>query len=344
MYGIGELETGEYGRNAGMAGVSIGIRSHDMLNNSNPASLTGIDSMTFLYDFSALVQWSTFNFDNQTANTTIASFKKIAMGFCISHRWAIGFGLAPYSTVGYTINSTQPVEGTYGLTVPVNYNGDGGLNKLFMSNAYMITPKISIGINTSALFGSINNNIVINGWNIETTSNTNKFYFDFGLQYIDTFAKNISYVFGLVYGYNASITMNTNLAIYDQNNSTLENESIGTENQYLPMFYGAGISVSLNNKYTFAADYRYQNSSKIVSNAPGVYLADMHNIKLGLEYKNIRPYYENYFQRISYQTGIAIGNSYLKINGYNPLSYGVCAGLSMPIRNIAMLNFSFELR
>ena len=38
MQGLGEIEMGEYGRNSGMAGVSIGMRSPGFLNMSNPAS------------------------------------------------------------------------------------------------------------------------------------------------------------------------------------------------------------------------------------------------------------------------------------------------------------------
>lgn len=342
MYGIGELETGEYGKNAGMAGVSIGLRNPGFLNSSNPASISAIDSLSFLYDFSASAKWSSFHSGNSTENTTNANFKKLAMGFMVVPRWAISLGIIPYSTVGYKIKTTQEIEGTGGSVIGANFSGSGGINKFYISNAFRFTPKISFGINTSYLIGSINNTELINGWSIEKNSNVKKLYFDFGMQYADFITNNISFVFGFIYGYGSSIIMNNSLTVTDDAGNTMQDEITGTEKQYLPMFYGIGVSVSLNNMFTVAADYQYQKLSKIKSNYSNVYFTDVHKLKLGIELQNNKNYYDNYFQRIHYQTGIVIENSYLTINSNNPLSYGLCFGLGLPLRNTALINLSFE--
>ena len=44
MFGIGELESGLYGQNAAMGGVSYGMRNSTLINIENPAGLTALDS------------------------------------------------------------------------------------------------------------------------------------------------------------------------------------------------------------------------------------------------------------------------------------------------------------
>jgi hypothetical protein len=344
MFGTGELELGEYGSNAGMAGTGIGIRNADFLNTLNPASVSALDSMTFLFDFAGSVKWSKFISDNDRENTANANLKKLVMGFRVAPRWAVGLGIEPYSSVGYLIKSSQDIEGINGSKVDVKYNGHGGINKFFISNAFRITPKISFGINTSYLLGSLYNGESINGWYIEKTSDVSKFYFDFGMQYTDLLANNISCVFGFIYGYGSTIVMNNNLEITDDNGKVLQNKSAGAEKQELPMYYGVGVSACLNNAFTFAADYQYQKSSKIESNFPNVYYTDMNKFKIGLEFRrNNNTHYNNYLERIRYQTGFTIGNSYLKINGNNPIIYGICAGLVLPVKSSSIISLSVEI-
>ena len=42
MFGIGELESGLYGQNAAMGGVSYGMRNSTLINIENPAGLNHI--------------------------------------------------------------------------------------------------------------------------------------------------------------------------------------------------------------------------------------------------------------------------------------------------------------
>jgi hypothetical protein len=343
MFGIGELEYGEYGRNSGMAGVSIGIQNPNFLNNSNPASFSALDSMTFLYDFAASAKWSTFSSNGITEKAQNAGLKRVVMGFRIARPWSLGFGMVPFSSVGYKIKSSQAIEGTDGLTIPVSYEGSGGINNFFLTNAFLITPKISVGINTSFLIGSIFGSELINNWSIEKTSSVKKIHFDFGVQYATDITKKINCIVGFIYGYNASLDLTNSISIINDAGSLLKNETTAIEQQKLPMFYGAGVSTSFNSMLTLAVDYQFYKTSVLTSDFPGVYFNDSYKLKFGAEYKTNRGYYNNYFQKIHYQTGFTIGKSYLTINGTKPITYGVCAGLVLPIKNSAFFNLSVEV-
>lgn len=48
MFGIGELQNGLYGQNAGMGGVAYGMRNNVLMNIENPAGLTALDSKRLL--------------------------------------------------------------------------------------------------------------------------------------------------------------------------------------------------------------------------------------------------------------------------------------------------------
>lgn len=56
MFGIGELESGLYGQNAAMGGVSYGMRNNTLINIENPAGLTGLESKRLLTELSIFLK------------------------------------------------------------------------------------------------------------------------------------------------------------------------------------------------------------------------------------------------------------------------------------------------
>ena len=56
MFGIGELESGLYGQNAAMGGVSYGMRNNTLINIENPAGLTALESKRLLTELSIFLK------------------------------------------------------------------------------------------------------------------------------------------------------------------------------------------------------------------------------------------------------------------------------------------------
>jgi len=341
LFGIGEIQSGEYGRNAGMAGVSIGFRSTNFLNITNPAAISAIDSYTFVYDFAGSFKFSNFQSLGQSQSVSLANLGKLAMGFQASRNWAISFGLVPYSSVGYKIKSSQFIEGAYNVTEDAHYDGNGGINKLFFINSFRIFPKLYLGINSSYMFGSINKNMSVDNLITETKSTTRSIYFDFGLQYVNKFSENVDCVFGLIYGYRTPLIMQNSI-IASFGTDTFPNNFENSQTQYLPAFYGAGLTLTFNKKVTIAADYQFQQFSDINTNYSNVHFSDVHQVKIGFEYLPALRYLKNYFYGIHYQAGFVLSNSYLNINGSQPVNYGLCMGLGLPLKRNAMINLAVE--
>ncbi len=66
MLGLGEIENRDYGRTSGMANIGIGIRDFDYLNPSNPAGISGLDSLKFIMDISVSGKQSYFSGKGKT--------------------------------------------------------------------------------------------------------------------------------------------------------------------------------------------------------------------------------------------------------------------------------------
>ena len=347
MFGIGEIETSTFGRSMGMSGTSIGIGTRNNLNISNPALLSKIDSTTFLWDFAFSTKFSKFSSNNQTENTTNSAFKGIAVGFQAMPRWALAVGVAPYSNVNYSFNQTLNVDGSSSQETSVTYyQGEGGLSKVFLSNSFLIIPKLSIGVNASYIFGSINHiqygteSESGKDWNRKQSLTTNKLYFDFGAQYSDVINKT-PYVIGLVYGNKTEVVMN-NTIFTTSAGTTILDETLPSIINYIPMFYGAGASITLKEKLTIATDYYFQKCSSIPSTISDVSFVDMHKVRIGLDFVPSSRVYSNYLQLIHYQLGASVNNSYYTISNITPINYSFTFGLELPMRNTSMINLAVE--
>jgi hypothetical protein len=342
IYGVGELDLNEYGYNAGMGGVNIGVRNADFLNNSNPASLTALDTNTFIYNMAVSSRFSSFKSGSAKENTLSSNIKKVAIGFVPIKGWGISAGLQPFSSIGYKITSNQAVEGTSGDQIQVNYSGNGGLNKLYISNAVRIFPGLSVGVNAFCVLGSISTTEQTAGWNIEKSSSANKVSWDCGLQYTFNTKKNQSFTFGAIYGLSYKLNLNNDLKVTDEDNNTLDQGTTKTQKQTLPNFFGFGASVKLDQRFTFASDYVFQKWSSVKSNFSNVYFTDVNKVRVGMEYMKTNTLYAPLMQRLKYQAGVIVGNSYLMSGQKKNINYALTLGLGIPIKSSLLAHISYE--
>ena len=146
FYGIGTLKFRGTVENRSMGG--IGVFSDSIhLNLQNPASYAGLRLVNFTVGGShkAIKQKN----ETESQNTSTTTLDYLAMGIPMG-KFGMGFGLIPYTSVGYDFYSEVPD----GLT---QYTGKGGLNKAFFSLAYQVTPELSVGIDANYNFGKIEN-------------------------------------------------------------------------------------------------------------------------------------------------------------------------------------------
>ena len=339
MYGFGEVDPSDYGRSSGMGGAGIATNFANTLNLSNPSSLTAIDSMRMIFDFSTAGRYSTYSTNTATLNSTNFNYKRLALTFRCMPGWGSSFGLAPYSNVGYNITSDQSIEGTESTTA-VEYVGKGGINKLFWSNAFALGKHLSIGVNSSLLFGSVAQTQTISNWTIDKNAHVSKIYFDFGMQFHHALSENYQIGLGAIYGYKTKLNMQNDLSI--SNSSGVFSSETNTVKQYLPEFYGAGLSITRAEVLTLAADYKFTGWSALNTRSTSISYADIHKLAVGLDYSPNRRVARSYFERIGFQLGTSVSNSLLKKGGTNPLNIGYSCGIQFPFPNGSRMNIAYE--
>lgn len=188
-YGIGDLQFQGGARQLGMSGVSIGVPLNLQLNFQNPASYSNLFLTTFELGANAnLVELSSSEKQQQKHTLSLAYF---ALGVPLkSKQWGFGFGLMPYSNVGYSVR--DPQTNRLGEVETHTYQGSGGLNNFFVSTGLRPFKKVplSIGANISYLFGLLGQDRRIEfdnavNFNTRLFENTSLgwFSYNFGLQY-----------------------------------------------------------------------------------------------------------------------------------------------------------------
>lgn len=234
-FGLGEFQMNGALINSGMGGGGIGMRNDSLIpqyfNFANPSSLTANNFV--VYEVSLLsntVQLSNASEKGTFNRTTLGNF---SLAFPVTKWWGAGFGLVPYSAVGYNVSNSDTLDGIGKVTY--KYEGSGGVNQVFFSNGirpfagaprhYLLSSKydelrmmgdtskikkqkrcrsnlanISIGVQTSYLFGSLNNvrrdifppDSLMFNTKITKRTTFKDVYFNYGIQYSCRFRKSLN--------------------------------------------------------------------------------------------------------------------------------------------------------
>jgi hypothetical protein len=346
IFGIGEIETRDFGRTTGMGSVGIGFQSDNFLNRLNPAGLSGIDTLRFILDVSAAVKFSEFRTSAQKERTNDFNFRDLAVGVRLSKRWTSSVGLSPYSNVGYRLSVQQTVQGTTNYS-PVNtsFSGSGGVNKFYWANAYEVFRGFSLGVTSSYIFGNITHHEDLDVLTIVDTYNINKIYFDFGMLYSHWFGQYTNISVGGVYGYESKMSIQRTQMI-TSNTAVERNQRQPDLKTYLPEFYGAGFSILRNKKaaeWVFAADYQYRKWSADPSRHKGLAYTDSRIYRAGLQLTPDKRRPEKYIRAMRFQLGACYNQSYLTVNGYQMDDYSISAGAAFPFRNMSYVNVAVNV-
>lgn len=200
-FGLGDFSSITFARNLALGGSEVGLNPPSFINYGNPAAYSSLWFTT--YEAGADFKQYELKQNNSIHKTHTSSLSYFDFAFPIkAQKWALGFGLLPYSKVGYSISESTLLSS--GETETRKFEGSGGLNNFHIGTGFKAGKKASFGLNIEYLFGSINNNrlIVYNSpyfFNTEVTNSTSIGWFHFkgGFQYkLDSlpFAKSDSVI------------------------------------------------------------------------------------------------------------------------------------------------------
>lgn len=350
IFGIGEINQKGSSRNSALGGAGIGLKSVTGLNNINPASYSGIDSLFFIYEIGVLTNYSKFSTESDFQDQVICNLSSFALGFQAKKWWGMSFGLAPFSSVGYNISTVHNMENDNNVYSDT-YIGSGGLNQIYAGNSFRIAKNITFGLDLSYLMGSLDEDeeISFNGdytqYTISDKNHVNGFYLDYGLQF-DIPLKNYTWTIGAIYGHKRYLNSSTDKTIYDEDDEILyTGENLeSNENYIIPRKIGVGFSVVKEDRFTLAMDYTINQWSEIEFSNSDLKTQDSHKMSIGLELTPEGRYSNKLFKSWYYRLGAYYNSSYLKIDN-NPInSMAMTFGLGIPInRNLSMFNIAFEI-
>ncbi len=365
FFGIGDLKDGSTVENQMMGGIAVFADSiHISLKNPAAFSELGLDVMDKigLVTYTAGVSNRQYRLKTFTAeeNTSITSLDYLALGFSLGKGLGMGFGIMPYSSVGYNLvdNSTN----ASGPLVNV-YSGEGGLTRVFYSVGYEVIKDVSIGATVNFNYGTLDSERLqqIEGIQFGTfdrrSSRVNGFDFNYALNYRPILnGKNRLH---------SSIRVNTQGNLVSENDRQIGSFSVATGGNIeqvdvnldaqnlrntelkIPTTTTLGLGYGQDYKWFLGAEYSFQGMSSFDNSflgADSIEYIDASSFALG---GFITPDYNsftNYFKRITYRAGLRLDKTGMLVNDVEINNFGITFGLGLPLGgSFSNLNLGFEL-
>jgi hypothetical protein len=257
-------------------------------------------------------------------------------------KMGFGFGLIPYSAVGYRIRNEDA------LGVVNRYSASGGLNKVFLGFGYKINSNFSLGADIHYNFG-----------NVETIGIEKIPEVQLGTQEINTSelsGANINLSAMYQRKINAKLDVYGSLVYTPESNLSSKNTRINSTVLYSDLFdpqnvdvseaiesrntikmptkIAIGFGIGQSKKWMLGNELTFQQSSKF---------GNRYNDLVNVKYKNAFKYsvggyyipnytsFSNYFKKITYRGGFRYEQTGMVIKNENINDYAFTAGLGLPL-------------
>lgn len=349
FYGIGDARFKGTTENRSMGGLGI-LPDSIHMNLQNPATYASLKLTSFTVGGSHNINnLRTSSVKGENQRTTIdylaAAFPTGKIGFA--------FGLMPYTSVGYKINSLSNTEGG----IDRAYSGKGGLNKVFLGAGYQLTSKFSLGVDFSYNFGRIETKSLLSqdiqyGTREKNVSDLSGVSLNVGLVY-DTKIKDYDFVSSVTFSPQSNLKSENERKIAtlignSQSEIVVEEKEINVADSDLKLpsklAFGAGFGKKGN--WFVGAEITLQESSKF---------GNRYNDITNVSYENAKKYniggyfvpdynsFTSYWKRVTYRAGLRYENTGLVVNNTPIKDYGMTLGLGMPVGGtISNINIGFE--
>jgi hypothetical protein len=350
-FGVGESRFKGTLENRSMSGVAIEQDSIHM-NILNPASFGAIRLTTFTMGGGYTGTKMKSDKGDASANRTTLDYLAVALPL---GKMGVGFGLLPYSSVGYNIESLSSDSSGNNNRL----TGSGGLNKAFLGLGYTIIPNLVVGADIQYNFGRIKNSnlefitSVPVGTQEQNKSDLNGFSMNLGAMYQGKINKKLKYYSSITYMPQSNLTSSNTRTIatvqYDANFNLIVLETVDSElirkDVKIPekITFGAGIGES--RKWLVGTQIVFQNigeSGNGVNTAKNVTYENYSSYSLGGYFVPNYNIFSKYYQKITYRAGLKYGKTGTIINSKSIDETGITLGFGLPSGG-SMSNFNIGL-
>ncbi|MGO4920102.1 hypothetical protein [Maribacter spongiicola] len=364
FFGIGDIKSTSTVENQMMGGIGVYADSIH-INLKNPAAYgkLGLEVMDKegLVTYTAGVSNKQFTLKSFTEEqqSSVTTLDYLALGFSVGNGLGMGFGIMPYSSVGY--NFVEERTNTSGSLTNV-YNGTGGLNRAFYSIGYEIIQDLSIGVTVNFNFGTLESERLQQVEDIQfgtfdrRSSRVNGFDFNYALNYSP-----------LIKGkqrLHSSIRVNTQGNLVSENDRqigsfsvangvTIEEVEVNLAAQNLsntelkiPTTTTLGLGYGEDYKWFVGAEYSFQQMSSFENSflgAESVTYEDASSIAFGAFITPDYDSFSSYLKRVTYRAGLRLDKTGMLVNDVDINNFGITFGLGLPLgRSFSNLNLGFE--
>lgn len=330
ILGIGDVDFKDLGRYSASGNAALARRDMYAYNFSNPASLTALPLKTMHFDLFMRGRVSNFSLpDEATVTEGKGDFivRRISMAFKLTEKTAIAFGLRPYSSVNYTLEQEQAIlDGNSSYYKLIE--GNGGINQFYFSGGWELGKRISVGVTTSYMFGSLQRNTQYLNSFVNITKEENDFYygglFQAGFQYYTPRARAWQHKLGITTS--AGTNLNGEFKTGYVENGTTVSKTIDEANSFkLPLSVSVGYAATSRQGLTLSVEGRYDRWKYQKVNYSNSYTYPAVKVSMGMEY-SIGPKNKNAIERGYIGLGINAENSYLRIERKKLWDYSVSFG------------------
>ncbi len=365
FFGIGDLRSTSTVENQMMGGIGMYADSiHVSLQN--PASYGELGLKVFdkvgLVTYTAGISNKQFRLKSFTEeqSSSITNFDYLSLGFSLGKGLGMGFGIMPYSSVGYNLVDERSSNGQELTNV---YNGSGGLNKVYYSVGYEIIKDLSLGVTVNFNFGNIESERLQQLEEVQfgtfdrRNSNLNGFDFNYALNYSPVIKDR--------YRFHSSVRVNTQGNLVAKNERSIGSFSLATGTNIeeievnldaqnlrntefkIPTTTTLGIGYGEDYKWFIGGEYSFQGLSSVENPFFGVdniTYKDASSFALGGFYTPDHTSLTSYLKRITYRAGLRLDKSGMVVNDVDINNFGITFGLGLPLgRSFSNLNLGFEL-
>jgi hypothetical protein len=374
FYGIGSLKFKGTVENRSMGGLSIHTDSIHV-NLRNPASFTGnnlkgYNEETRPVKFTVGGQYSSTNLQTADASDRVktTTFDYLALSVPMG-KFGLGFGLIPYTSVGYKLESNRIVNSEEVLGS--RFRGEGGVNKVFVALAYQITKELSVGLDANYNFGKITNSYVdlvydndgalIDYQSRETNeSDLSGLNFNLGVSYKRMVNEELELVSGFTFSPQSDITSRNERSfatiltlnsgqevVVNEIVADLRSQGLYKTDLTLPMRTSLGAGIGKPRKWFVGAEYTFLKTSdfsnRLLSENQGATFEDAGTFALGGFYIPKYNSFGKYWKRVVYRAGVRYENTGLKIQEQSINDFGISFGVGLPMgKGISNVNLGFE--
>nr|WP_321226863.1 hypothetical protein [uncultured Psychroserpens sp.] len=360
FYGIGSLKFKGTVENRSMGGLSIYTDSIHV-NLRNPAAYAGPnlsiwnnENRPIKFSVGASNNATTLKANSGEAEVSATTFDYLALSIPLG-KFGFGFGLVPYSSVGYKLEDTDED------VITNRYSGEGGVNRSFLGLGYRITDKLSVGVDMNYNFGNIQNSAIEFVYDDEgnlvqyqsrenNRSDLSGVNFNIGLTYKTMINDKLELQAGLTYSPKSDLSsknersFSTIVISAQTGQEFVINEIDGNladgldeTDLTLPSKFSFGAGIGKPRAWFIGGEYTRQNTSEFsnpIVSIENANFVNASNVSFGGFYIPDYNSFGSYWKRVTYRAGFHFENTGLEINNETINEFGMSFGVGLPVGNM----------